>query len=330
MRFAGFTLWILLINSITIVDSTFLGAGHKLRRAHKEITSADLLTKLAALEVRTDPGWGAEPGPVGEKPKALKKVEDFHYEWLHPIASLNNIVVATWTQVIVTAAVWMSLVVLAAVYYKNSSSYVPEAGFKPYDAGAVQEHFSEWQSSWYQCYRYPGIFAWACCCPCIRWAHTMDLLQFLDFWPAFFLFFLLEMLNQLTAFVFIGVFFTGLLVCYRQKFRKLFGLPHYGTCGGYTMDCLGLCFCWPCFIAQEAHHITQASKQGWTKDLAVKSGPFSARRPTEDPCNPALSRYAVTLQVPDNAAFGTPGTIHTSPSGSAFHTPRMTPLMTPR
>merc|ERR1719359_677044 len=180
-------------------------------------------------------------------------------------------------QFIVSTFLWMVLVIIAASIYKNSSSYIPETGSARADCATLQKEFSEWQSPWYGCSKYPHLFAWACCCPCIRWAHNMDLLQFLDYWPAFFIFFLLEVVNQVTAFMFIGIFITLLLVFYRQKTRKLFGMSNYGTCTGYTSDCLGFCFCWPCLIAQEAHHITEAAKKGWTKDLAVKTGLFSAR-----------------------------------------------------
>jgi len=225
-------------------------------------------------------GWVPGPGPIGKKPTALKDLEAFHDDWILPVSSLKNFALTNWFQLIVTSAIWVTLVVLAAFMYKRSAGYLPETGPKPLDAVKTQNDLSEWQSEWYQCHRYPEIFLWACCCPCVRWAHTMDLLQFLDYWPAFFIFLLLVVMNQLTGFFFIGIFFTMMLVLYRQKMRKLFGMGNTGTCIGYTTDCLGLFCCWPCFIAQEANHVAQAAKLGWTKDLAIKSGFFSARYET--------------------------------------------------
>jgi len=225
-------------------------------------------------------GLGPDPGPIGEKPRILKDAEAFHDEWIRPVASLKNFVLANWSEVIVSATIWIVFVLVVAFFYKRSARYIPETGNKPLDSiesAAIENELSDWNSEWYQCYRYPEIFFWSCCCPCIRWAHTMDLLQFLDYWPAFLVFFLLEIMNQLSALIFFGFFLTMILAFYRQKMRKLFGMENYATCTGLTMDCLGFCFCWPCFLAQEANHITQAAKLGWTKDLAVKTGLFSAR-----------------------------------------------------
>lgn len=221
--------------------------------------------------------WGPQPGPVDEKPAVVKKAASLHHEWFVPLASLKNIVLANWIQLTLSASVWMALVIIIAIMYKNASRYYPEIGPKPLDPSSTQSELSEWQSEWYQCHRYPETFLWACCCPCVRWAHTMDLLQLVDYWPAFVIFFILEVLNQMTAFAFVGICLTLVLVFYRQKFRKMFGMDNYGTCAGYAADCLGLLCCWPCLIAQEAHHVSQAAKMGWTKELAVKSGPFSAR-----------------------------------------------------
>lgn len=270
MKFASVIVFLLCINAVNA--AAIASDARRLRGLLQEI---HLFPRSAKFVEKV--GWGPGPGPVGEKPEALKQVEALHDDWWLPLASLKNFVLATWIELIISAAIWMTLVLLAAIMYKRSARYSPEVGPKPLDPARTQSDLTEWQSEWYQCYRYPEIFFWSCCCPCVRWAHTMDLLQFLDYWPAFFIFFILEAMNQLTAFILIGVFLTMILVFYRQKTRKLFGIANYGTCTGYTTDCLGLLCCWPCFIAQEAHHVAQAAKLGWTKDLAVRTGLFSAR-----------------------------------------------------
>lgn len=228
----------------------------------------------SVLAPRTDQGYSRR---VEEKPWLLKKAETFHDEWIKPVSSIKNFAVANQAEIIVSALIWLTFILVVAFFYHRSPNYNLDMGSKPLDAVDPVE-LSTWKSEWYEFYRYPEIFFWSCCCPCIRWAHTMDLLQFMDYWPAFFLFFLLEAMNELTGFVFFGLCLAAVLVFYRQKTRKLFGMENYATCTGFTMDCLGFCFCWPCFIAQEANHVTQATKLGWTKELADKTGLFSGRR----------------------------------------------------
>jgi len=205
----------------------------------------------------------------------LKEAEAFHDEWIKPFLSVKNFLIANSAELIVSATLWLTFVVVVAFFYQRSPRYHLDIGSKPHDADPVE--LSSWKSEWYQCYQYPEIFFWACCCPCIRWGHTMDLLQFVDYWPAFFLFFFLAAMNQLTGFVFFGLFLTVILAFYRQKTRKLFGMENYATFPGFLMDFFGYCFCWPCFIAQEANHLTQANKLGWTKELAEKNEMFCGR-----------------------------------------------------
>lgn len=91
----------------------------------------------------------------------------------------------------------------------------------------------------------------------------MDLLHLVEYGPAFGIFFMLEVVNQLTGFVFLGIYFTMLLVYYRQKVRQVFGMQNYGTCAGILEDWLCLCFCMPCTIAQEAQHVKFAADMGF-------------------------------------------------------------------
>jgi len=213
---------------------------------------------------------------AGEKPWLLKEANTFHDKWIKPVSSVKNFLLANSAELVVSATIWLTFVMVVAFFYQRSPRYHSDVESKAQDAVDPVE-LSTWKTEWYQCYKYPEIFFWACCCPCIRWGHTMDLLQFLDYWPAFFLFFWLAAANQFTGFIFFGMFLTVILVFYRQKTRKLFGMENYATCPGFAMDCLGYCFCWPCFIAQEAHHVAQATKLGWTKELAEKPGLFGGR-----------------------------------------------------
>lgn len=211
---------------------------------------------------------------VSEKPWLLKKVELIHDEFDTPVSRVKDFVLANSAELIVSAVLWVAFVTFVAFFYQRSPRYNLDLGSESHTPVDLVE-LSTWRAEWYQCYQYPEAFFWACCCPCIRWGHTMDLLQFLDYWPALLLFVVFAILNQLTGFVIFGLVLTCILVFYRQKTRKLFGMENHATCLGIMMDFLGYCFCWPCFIAQEANHVTQAKKLGWTKELAEKSGLFA-------------------------------------------------------
>jgi len=155
------------------------------------------------------------------------------------------------------------MVVLVAYNYRSSKLYFPEIGPSPDDPAKTRRQLSKWQFEWYQCYGDLDICFWSFCCPWIRWAHTMDLLHLVEYGPAFGIFFMLEVVNQLTGFVFLGIYFTMLLVYYRQKVRQVFGMQNYGTCAGILEDWLCLCFCMPCTIAQEAQHVKFAADMGF-------------------------------------------------------------------
>lgn len=183
--------------------------------------------------------------------------------WHLPIAKLKASVISYWILIIMSTMIWIMMVVLVAFNYRVSESYFPEIGPAPEDPVTTRKQLSKWQFAWYQCASDLDICFWSCCCPWIRWAHTMDLLHLVEFGPALAIFLMLAMVNQLTGFVFIGVYFTMLLVYYRQKVRKVFGMQNYGTCAGIFEDWLCLCFCLPCTIAQEAQHVKFAAEMGY-------------------------------------------------------------------
>lgn len=248
-----------------------------LDRVHRDRHhNSNFLRKHQASATSVQALRGSAHLQASKKPWLLKKAETVHDDWIKPVSSIKNFLMANQTEIIVSALIWFTFALVVAFLYKRSARYDLDMGSKHADSVDPVE-FSTWRTEWYQCYQYPEIFFWSCCCPCIRWGHTMDLLQFVDYWPAFFLFFLLVAMNQITGFVVFGIFLTVILVYYRQKTRKLFGMENYSTSSGLTVDCLGYCFCWPCFIAQEANHVTQATRLGWTKELAEKTTLFNGR-----------------------------------------------------
>lgn len=192
--------------------------------------------------------------------------ETFEMIWhlsLAKLVVLKATVFTFWIFVGLSIMIWIGLVVVAAYNYKFIDNYYPEIGPLPDYPVVARKQLNHWQFAWYECASDADICLWSFCCPWIRWAHTMDLLHLLEYWPAFAIFFMLGVVNQFTGFVLLGVYFTMLLVYYRQKVRKVFGMQNYGTCAGILEDWLCLCFCMPCTIAQEAQHVKFAAEMGY-------------------------------------------------------------------
>lgn len=176
---------------------------------------------------------------------------------------VKHFVLTYWLLFAMSSLIWMMLVVMVAVLYRNGPGYTPELAPTLQTPADIQKTFSHWQSEWYHCGRNPSICCWAACCPFIRWAHTMDLMHFIDYGPACAMFLMLQCVNQTTGFLIIGCCCAVLLVHYRQKVRKVFGMEKYGTLAGYFEDFLCMCCCMPCTIAQEADHVQKAAEMGF-------------------------------------------------------------------
>jgi len=201
------------------------------------------------------------------------------------VSKLKDSAAEYWILLAVSISIWIILVVLAAYMYRGADGYFPEIGPFPKDPAATRRQLSKWQFAWYHCASDPEVCFWSCCCPWIRWAHTMDLLHVMEYGPAFAVFFMLELVNRATAFMFIGVYFTMLLVYYRQKVRQVFGMQNYGTVAGILEDWFCLCFCMPCTIAQEAQHVKFAAEMGYPLPACMAEN--AGRRKTASNSNPS-------------------------------------------
>lgn len=90
------------------------------------------------------------------------------------------------------------------------------------------------------------------CCPCVRWADTVDRAQLgLSYWAAFFLMLILLVLDPYSYGV-TGLMVVILGVIFRQRLRHKYGLPR-GKGRECAEDILVWCCCTPCAIIQEAH-----------------------------------------------------------------------------
>lgn len=135
---------------------------------------------------------------------------------------------------------------------------------RPEEDGAERKRLpdlGQWSSSlvldWCQD---PKICFWSCFCPCIRWADTLDTMGIMGFWSAFSLSVTTTLLTEITYGLSWWMLLLG-LVYFRRRFRKKFKMDTTTYCV-QAADCLGLCCCLPCALAQEARHAQAALRAG--------------------------------------------------------------------
>lgn len=109
---------------------------------------------------------------------------------------------------------------------------------------------SGFSSNLCDCFSEPRICALGCCCPCIRWADTLDRQNLLSYWKAFCLMFVLLVLSTFDyGIAFFAVVTLG--VVFRQRLRSKFQMESY-TLSSVIKDSCVWCWCQPCAIIQEA------------------------------------------------------------------------------
>lgn len=202
---------------------------------------------------------------------------------------------------------------LAAVIYRCRKRW-PEVQEM---AEGSDAELKEWSSGHFDCLSEPAICCTSCCCPCIRWADTMDMANIVAFWPAAAVFLFLMVSNfWVPAFVLINV---ALLTYGRQMLRKGFGMKEQATARSLCGDCLYVSFCTPCAITQEARHVEKAAKVGHS---VVESKRPVTSAPQAAPASPA--------PVPAPAAAPVAAPVAATPQSSAAATPAPAPAAAPR
>lgn len=179
-----------------------------------------------------------------------------------PLVDLVGLV-TTLVQMIVSAVCWIVLVVAVAFFYLRLKELPPPASGdgvaapegKPSDAS-----LSHWKDGCGDCFEEPGICLWACCCPAIRWADTVDLSGLVRFWVALAVFLGLSVANAFLGEVLLWAALAVVCAGFRQEMRRKFGMSQSGST--YVEDCLLYCCCSCCAIAQEARHVEEACRVG--------------------------------------------------------------------
>jgi len=145
---------------------------------------------------------------------------------------------------------------MAFLYYQARDQY-PKT-FMPQPAEGILPRASGFSFDLFSCLSDPRVCVMGFCCPCLRWADTLDKYGVMSYWAAF----MLMLFSSLMIFYTNGVSILCVallgVVC-RQKLRAQFEMDNK-TVNTVLMDVwIWLC-CQPCAIIQEARE--QAVQRG--------------------------------------------------------------------
>lgn len=166
-------------------------------------------------------------------------------------------------QMVISSCAWFLLVAITALFYWNTKKDPPPSPASHDATPGSEAELLKWHCDAGD-FRYHllepvedlGICCLACWCPFIRWADTIRMLGFLQFWVGLAVVLGLSLLSPFTGGLG-GIALLCVFIVYRQKFREFFGLPH-GNCGTVTSDCCAYMCCTCCAIVQEARMVEHA------------------------------------------------------------------------
>lgn len=156
--------------------------------------------------------------------------------------------------------VWIVLIAVIAHFYMKSKTY-PEFDASLANAES-QGALRNWTSGFCSCYEDCSACWCAFCCPAIRWAETLSLVDgLLFFWVGFTVYLSLQFVNLMTSITLLWLALVIICTAYRQELRAKFNFERQGGCSIVT-DCLLYTCCTCCAIVQEARHVESAFKYG--------------------------------------------------------------------
>jgi len=109
--------------------------------------------------------------------------------------------------------------VLAAVIYKKNMA-IPERDMESFLANNSFQG-EDFKHGVFSCFDEPKLSLCACCCGCLPWADSMDVLGFLGFWIAVLILIGVSLLDTLTGGI-SWLFAAAVFTYFRQQIRKKF------------------------------------------------------------------------------------------------------------
>jgi len=151
-----------------------------------------------------------------------------------------------------SALCFVGLVLLVAYWYHNEKKFPPSVDG---EASTTLED-GAFKYGIFSCFDDLNTCLLSWCCPMIRWADTLRMMGFMQFWAALGLYLGLRVLD-IIAMGCASLVLLAICIYYRQKLRERFGMPH-GNCGSIFEDCLTYMCCALCAITQEARQAEEA------------------------------------------------------------------------
>lgn len=158
----------------------------------------------------------------------------------------------------ISVVVWAALTMLFGCFYHHEKQHPPQMDPEGVNVSLHDRERLDrqrWRFGLFECAEVPSLCLFSFFCAPIRWADTMRMAGFMNFFSALALVIGCTLLGSLTLGVGF-VFLFGLCVRFRLQMRKQFGIRS-GLCGVYT-DVLAYIFCPWCSIAQEARQVEEA------------------------------------------------------------------------
>jgi Cys-rich protein (TIGR01571 family) len=274
----------------------------------------------STLEVATN-GTSSGNGTSGAKSDEAKL-----YHFLkNPFSFFNNLHVKDltvkelgdeyWWDVRSLMIMWMTWVIMALLIVLCCFNARPDR--LPFSEN--EDPVETMNRHHFGCFKTPCISFCACFCPMVQWAETMQIASILPVMPAIAIFAVCAALNvlTLTGCVLAGMFTSLLIIYYRQKLRKQFGLKAW-TPENCLIDFLYVCCCPCCAIAQEAqavrYNMTAEPRPAYSSQLP----PPAAAPPTSQ----AYTSTAYTSFRPES--YSSTRNLGPVQSGSAGYYPSQT------
>lgn len=125
-----------------------------------------------------------------------------------------------------------------------------------------EDAFKTWRHGLFTCFGDMEVCLWACFCPAIRWAGTVQLMGFMGFWMAFTICFGITLSASTTGDFAIWVVLAIVCAAMRQEMRTAYGMHRQGG-WTYMEDFILYCCCACCTVIQEARQVEDAYKVGY-------------------------------------------------------------------
>lgn len=174
-----------------------------------------------------------------------------HFNLWSPLGRISRV-----QSCLLTALVNLAIATCFAWAY-NKYRFRPNFLFAPKSvAGYSSEQEDDFGVSLFGCLSDIKLTLFTCCCPCLRWADSVDKAGLMKYWSAFAAFAVLVFLSPCTF----GI--AGLLVaflCYKQRLRLR---SKYGVKSKPMQDCLAHFFCSICAIVQESRVVEIERSRG--------------------------------------------------------------------